>query len=223
MKKHIVCYGDSNTHGYQAATNGRFNEEERWTCLLQNLLGEEFLIIEEGLSGRTTCFDDPLFEGLSGLSYLYPCLMSHEPVDLLVVMLGTNDTKERFHASAACIALGMKRLVEKAASIKDCWTDGRANILIVTPQNIDPRYEQTEVGPTMGKGCAQKSAGLAKEYKKIAELTGCHYLDANEALSAPANDIDFMHLTAQGNEQLAKALAKIIPGLLERPGSVHSA
>ena len=80
MKKHIVCFGDSNTHGYCAdpadcADGGiRFNESERWTRLLQQKLGEGYLVSEEGLSGRTSCFDDPLFEGLSGLSYITPCL-----------------------------------------------------------------------------------------------------------------------------------------------------
>lgn len=211
MKRHIVCYGDSNTHGYQAANNGRFDEEERWTCLLQKNLGEEYQVMEEGLSGRTTCFDDPLFEGLSGLDYLYPCLMSHEPVDLLVIMLGTNDTKERFGASAACIALGLKRLIDKAIATKDCWRGGKPNILVVTPQNIGREYAETEVGSTMGRGCAEKSEGLAVEYRKIAELTGCHYLDANEVVSAPPNDIDFMHLTGEGHAQLAKALADRIP------------
>ena len=115
-KRHIVCFGDSNTHGYRASDDGRYDEQERWTCLLQKQLGDGYLIIEEGLSGRTTCFSDPIHEGLSGLDYIYPCLMSHEPVDLLVIMLGTNDTKERFGASAACIALGLKRLIAKAAS-----------------------------------------------------------------------------------------------------------
>ena len=96
MKKHIVCFGDSNTHGYCAdpkdcADGGdRFNENERWTCLLQKTLGDEYLVLEEGLSGRTTVFDDPLHECMSGLDYITPCLMSHEPVDLLIIMLGTN-------------------------------------------------------------------------------------------------------------------------------------
>ena len=100
MKKHIVCFGDSNTHGYCAKTGGRFDEEQRWTCLLQKKLGDDYLILEEGLSGRTTCFSDPIFEERSGMDVIYSCLMSHEPVDLLVIMLGTNDTKERFSASA---------------------------------------------------------------------------------------------------------------------------
>ena len=175
MKKHIVCFGDSNTHGYCALTNGRFSEEERWTCLLGQLLGEDYLVLEEGLSGRTTCFDDPIHEGLSGLDYIYPCLMSHAPVDLLVIMLGTNDTKERFGSSAACIALGLKRLVAKAVATTDCWGTHGPRILIVVPKTIDKEYESTAVGATMGRGCAEKSEGLIAEYKTIANLTNCFY------------------------------------------------
>lgn len=214
MKKHIVCFGDSNTHGYCAVTGGRFDEEHRWTCLLQQKLGENFLIIEEGLSGRTTCFSDPIHEGLCGLDYIYPCLMSHEPVDLLVIMLGTNDTKERFGSSAACIALGLKRLVEKAIATKDCWAKGKPNILIVTPQNIDQKYEETEVASTMGRGCAEKSELLAEEFRKVAELAGCHYLDGNRAITASTNEIDYMHLSETGHRQLADALAEEILEIL---------
>lgn len=214
MKRHIVCYGDSNTHGYCAQTGGRFNEEERWTCLLQAYLGDKFLVLEEGLSGRTTCFDDPIHEGLSGLDFLYPCLMSHEPVDLLIIMLGTNDTKERFGVSPACIALGLKRLIAKAQST-DCWQDQKPNILVVTPQNIDPQYMDTEVALTMGKGCAEKSRGLAKQFELIAQSMGCHFLDANKMLTAKTNEVDFMHLTESGHGQLAAGLANFILGIFE--------
>lgn len=212
MKKHIVCFGDSNTHGYCAFNDGRFDEDQRWTRLLGRKLGDDYLVLEEGLSGRTTCYDDPIHEGLSGLSYIYPCLMSHEPVDLLVIMLGTNDTKERFGSSAACIALGLKRLVAKAVATTDCWRDHKPNILIVTPKNIDKEYEKTAVGATMGRGCAEKSRGLSAEYAKIAQLMGCHYFDANTVVKEN-NHIDYMHLTAEGHEALASALAELIPTL----------
>ena len=182
--KHIVCFGDSNTHGYCAENNGRFDETQRWTCLLQKGLGDDYLVLEEGLSGRTTCFTDPIHEGLNGLDYIYPCLMSHEPVDLLIIMLGTNDTKERFGSSAACIALGLKRLIAKAIATTDCWRDGKPNILVVTPQNIGREYADTEVAQTMGRGCAKKSEGLAAQYEQIAQMMGCHYLDANQVVSA---------------------------------------
>lgn len=213
MKKHIVCFGDSNTHGYNAENGGRFDEAKRWTCLLGQMLDNDFLVLEEGLSGRTTCFQDPLHEGLSGLDSIYPCLMSHEPVDLLIIMLGTNDTKERFGASSACIALGLKRLISKAKSITDCWRDPAANILVITPKNIDKEYETTDVGAPMGKGCAEKSQGLGAEYEKTAAFMGCHYFDANTVVTEN-NHIDYMHLTSKGHEELAIALAERIPKLL---------
>ena len=126
MKKHILCLGDSNTHGYCADPNDcadhgiRFNEDERWTCRLQKALGEEYLVTEEGLSGRTTVFVDPLHESMDALSVAYALLKSHEVIDLLIIMLGTNDVKERFGANAACIGAGMERLLLKAKSV-DCW------------------------------------------------------------------------------------------------------
>ena len=109
MKTHILCLGDSNTHGYCAdpkdnADGGiRFNEDERWTCRLQTALGDKYLVTEEGLSGRTTVFVDPIHESMDALSVAYPLLKSHEVIDLLIIMLGTNDVKERFNANAACI------------------------------------------------------------------------------------------------------------------------
>lgn len=214
MKKHIVCFGDSNTHGYRADNSGRYNEEERWTCLLGQKLGPDYLILEEGLSGRTTCFEDPLHEGMSGLSYIYPCLMSHEPVDLLIIMLGTNDTKERFNVSAVCIAAALKRLVEKAISVTDCWANNKPNILIVTPKNIEKGFESTNVYASMGRGCAEKSKQLGAEYKKIAELMNCHYLDANTVVKA-YNQIDYMHLDEVGHKALAEALAQLIPTIVK--------
>ena len=126
MKKHILCLGDSNTHGYCADPNDcadhgiRFNEDERWTCRLQKALGDEYLVTEEGLSGRTTVFVDPIHESMDALSVAYALLKSHEVIDLLIIMLGTNDVKERFGANAACIAAGMERLILKAKSV-DCW------------------------------------------------------------------------------------------------------
>ena len=109
-QKNILCFGDSNTHGYNSKTGGRFTVEERWTKLLQRKLGDDYYVIEEGLSGRTTSFDDPVFEGLSGLNAIYPCMMTHEPLDLVIIMLGTNDTKDRFNANGFIIGKGLERL-----------------------------------------------------------------------------------------------------------------
>ena len=214
MKKHIVCFGDSNTHGYCAETGGRFDEEQRWTCLLQKYLGDNFFVFEEGLSGRTISFPDPIQEGLSGLDYLYPCLMTHEPVSLLVIMLGTNDTKECFGVSSSCIALELKRLIAKAQAATHCWLNGTSNILVVTPPNIYREYIKTEAASMMGNGCSQKSEELAKEYEAIARLMGCHYLDANKILTTKPDETDFIHLSEAGHGQLAAGLANYILGIM---------
>ncbi|MBQ3193174.1 MAG: lipolytic enzyme, G-D-S-L [Oscillospiraceae bacterium] len=219
MKKHIVCLGDSNTHGYCAdpadcADGGiRFNEDERWTRLLQKQLGEGYLVIEEGLSGRTTCFDDPIHEGLNALNYIYPCLKSHEDVDLLIIMLGTNDTKDRFYASAACIAIGMARLVKKAMST-ECWGGKKPNILVVAPPPIGEGMLTSPVAATMGSLCVKKSEELAHYYKEQCDLIGCHFLDAG-ALGCEFNQIDYMHLTKKGHAALAEGLAERIPQLVK--------
>lgn len=214
MKKHILCYGDSNTHGYCAdpadcADGGiRFNESERWPQLLQQALGEAYLVTEEGLSGRTTCFDDPIHEGLNGLTHLYPCLKSHEFLDLLIIMLGTNDTKERFGASAACIAIGLARLVKKAQDTP-CWGPHGPRILVVAPPSIGDGLYTSPVAETMGRGCVEKSRALAKYYAEQCALLGVSFLNAG-ALGCEFNQVDFMHLTRAGHATLAAKLAQAI-------------
>ena len=218
MKKHVLCFGDSNTHGYCAdpadcADGGvRFAEEQRWTQLLQADLGQDYLVIEEGLSGRTTCFDDPIHEGLNGLDYIYPCLKSHEAIDLLIIMLGTNDTKDRFYASAACIGLGMARLVNKAKST-DCWGGKTPNILVIAPPPIGEGMLTSSVAATMGQLCVEKSRQLADSYREQCELLNVSFLDAG-AIGCEFNTVDFMHLTSRGHRTLAEALTKLIPQLL---------
>lgn len=202
--KRILCYGDSNTWGYDAETDGRFDEKHRWTRILQELLGGEYEIIEEGLCGRTTVFEDPLNEGLNGLQYLYPCLMSHAPLDTMVVMLGTNDSKERFSATPKDIADGMKRLVEKA-KILLVWKNG-PDIIIVASTPIRIECESSPVGGEMGKS-SERSYGLAKTFRECAEQTGCRFLDASEAT---VNTIDYMHLDIAGHKYLAEKLSSLL-------------
>lgn len=207
MKKHIICYGDSNTHGYDGESGQRFNEDIRWTKLLQELLGEDYLIIEEGLNGRTTVFEDPVQEGMSGLSTISPVLLSHEPVELLIIMLGTNDTKERFSSSAQTISFGLGRLVKKAIDT-NCWND-KPNILVISPKSIDDEYLYGPFVENMGKGCSLKSRELAKYYKEICDMLGINFIDADE-LDLINNKKDFMHLDAQSHRKLAEYLCKYI-------------
>ncbi len=218
MKKHIVCLGDSNTHGYCADPNDcadhgdRFNENERWTCLLQKYLGSDYHVLEEGLGGRTTCFTDPLHECMDALSYINPCLMSHEPVDLLIIMLGTNDGKDRFHVTAQEIAIAMGRLVNKAKAT-ECWGGKKPNILVVAPPPIGAGIVNTDFKYTMGMRCHETTAGLAETYKAQCQLLGVHFLDA-VSLGCQFNTLDFTHLTCDSHRLLAEGLAKLVPTLL---------
>lgn len=210
--KTIVCFGDSNTHGYNSSNMGRFTEKERWTCLLADLLGSGYLVREEGLSGRTTSFDDPLFEGLSGFSYIHTCMLTHEPLDLLIIMLGTNDVKERFSATPENITKGLERLTAKAIHTPEAWRD-KANILIIAPPPIEEGYYETDIGPEMGKGCIEKSKALAPLYQKLAERLNCHFLDAASIPGVGMYPYDRMHLSLEGHKRLAEKLAELIPTL----------
>lgn len=208
--KVIVCFGDSNTHGYDSSDMGRFSEDVRWTCLLSKLLGKGYAVREEGLGGRTAVFDDPLFEGLSGLAHLYPCMMTHEPMDLLIVMLGTNDVKSRFAATPENIAKGLERLVQKAQRSTEAWYNQQPNILIVAPLPIEEGYETTMVAGEMGPGCVEKSKALAPLYQDVAERLGCYFLDAAAIEGMGMYPYDYMHLNPESHKLLAETLADYI-------------
>lgn len=216
MKKHIVCFGDSNTHGFCAdpadcADGGiRFNESERWPCLLQKALGEDYLVCEEGLNGRTTVFHDPITPGMNGLQALPICLNTHEPVSLLILMLGTNDTKARFNASAGCIAAGVERLIAQAKTI-GCWANGVPNILLIAPAPIEPGMESTPTVETHGYGAAEKAHQLAHYYAAVAQRQQVHFLDA---AGCPTNTVDYIHLTREGHAALAQRVLEAVRALV---------
>ena len=209
IKKTILCFGDSNTHGYRSKDCGRFGEEERWTCLLGKALGDGYRVIEEGLNGRTTVFDDPMEEGLNGLPYLYPCLKTHKPLDLLIIMLGTNDTKERFHVEAEEIGRGMECLIRKAFEAEEVWRK-QPQILIMAPPPIGKAYDTTYVAEEMGRGCVEKSEKLAEVYAKLAKTWNCRFLDTGSVSGISMWPYDYMHLSPESHRILAETLAEQI-------------
>ena len=111
--KRIVCFGDSNTFGHNPLDGSRLPRDQRWTGILSDLLGEEYEIIEEGLCGRTTVRECPESPWVSGLPYLTPCVLSHQPFDLLILMLGTNDLQVPFQAIPLTVARGAEALVHQ--------------------------------------------------------------------------------------------------------------
>lgn len=206
MKKRIVCFGDSNTWGYDSKTLSRFNEEIRWPKRLQNLLGEDFEIIEEGLPGRSSTSDDSLFEGLNGYDYLHPCLMSHAPVELVIIMLGTNDTKQRFNLTSYNIAQAITRLATKAKNTLAGVDNSFAKVLVVIPPPIKAGYINSDIGPSMGIGCDIKSKDLAKNLRGLLRLQDILYLDTQDYVEM--NNIDFMHLDKENHKKLADLIYK---------------
>ncbi len=213
MQKNILCFGDSNTHGYNSKTGGRFDVNERWTKLLQKNLGDDYYIIEEGLSGRTTSFEDPVFEGLCGLNVIYHCMMSHEPLDLVIIMLGTNDTKDRFNANSFIIGKGLERLAQKTIDTHAAWR-GAPNVLLIAPPPIHPDYAKTAVAGEMGDKCVERSRGLAKEFKDVADRLHCHFLDAGSIPGIEMYPYDWMHLSLESHKLLADELTKVMKEIL---------
>lgn len=205
MRKEILCFGDSNTHGYSPEDGGRYPYEVRWTGMLDGLLGDGYHIIEEGLSGRTAVFDDPIHECMSGIALIEPIMVTHEPIDTLIIMLGTNDTKERFCANARVIAIGIERLIKRAQMV-EAWR-GKPDIILVCPSPIEAEYYEKDGGWPMGKGCSEKSYELSERLCEVAKRQGCRFLDAG---FAPVHPNDNMHLSREGHEKLAKALAEIL-------------
>ena len=204
-KNRIVCFGDSNTWGANSYTGGRFDDDERWTYHLGQYLGSDYAVVEEGLSGRTINFDDPLNEGLSGLSVIHPILMSHSPFDTLVIMLGTNDCKERFSANAQNIADALKRMIKKVKTI-ECFRNG-CKILIVAPIIIgEGVYSVKHTCDEMGALCVEKSRELPRLMEEIALAEGCLFLDSNDYVNP--NDVDFMHFDYNSSKPFAQAVAK---------------
>lgn len=215
MKKHILCIGDSNTHGLctdpseNADHGSRYNEEERWTCLLQKALGEEYLVIEEGQSGRTCVYDDPDMDSVNLLPVLHALLNSHEPLDLLILMLGTNDAKKKFGTDAKKITKGMQILVEEAKSVP-CWGADGPKILIVAPVPIEEGVTYPEFAPD----CVETTKALAREYAFLAVAEQVDFLDAGGCELTKA---DHVHLTAKGHRQLAERMETAVREILEAP------
>ena len=205
QERRIVCFGDSNTWGYDAHTGDRFGRDIRYTGVLQDILKDEYIIVEEGLCGRTSVFDDPLNDGLNGLKYLTPCLNTNSRLEWLTIMLGTNDCKERFGATPQNIADGVRRLIRAAKSL-DVWVS-KPQIIVIAPPPMEKGCETAVFAGEMGR-CSDKSHKLAALYEVHARMEGCFYIDAGEF--AQMNNIDYMHLDADSHKKLAKKIADIL-------------
>ena len=206
----IVCYGDSNTYGFDPVTRGRFPRHVRWPGIVAAELAGAVHVVEEGLGGRTTVWDSPFVPGRDGRTYLVPCLASHAPVDVLVVMLGTNDLKSVFRLAAPDVAAGAASLVD-IALVSGAGPEGRPpRVLLVAPPRLGAATAMSEL---WGLGEAQEtSTRLASHYRTAAEDLGCAFLDADALVAM--HPADGVHLDAEGHAVLGRAIAAEVRALL---------
>ena len=205
----ILCYGDSNTWGYiSGSDHQRYGNSERWTKVLANLLGDKFEIIEEGLNSRTLISNDPRpgKEGKNGYEYLIPCLDSHDPIDLVILMLGTNELKYTYNKTPEEIGnLLEEYFVKTILNRKSQMKDSYPKLLIIAPPLVS---EETGYGRKENKylGASKKSNKLNDIYKNIAEKYNCYFL-SNKGLDV---GIDGVHLTKESHKKLANLLYEMV-------------
>lgn len=207
----IVCFGDSNTWGCPpfaniAQTPDRIPYGKRWPRVMERQLGD-VEVIEEGLSGRTTVFDDPI-EGIhkNGTRTLAPVLESHAPMDLLIVMLGTNDFKAQFNISAFNSARGMLTLVQMIKG-HFALVERGPEVLIVTPPSISEAAE-----PAIWGDGHRRCVDHAYYLDQVANRTGCFHFDANRVVKV---GMDGIHLDERAHEVLGQAIAREAAAILK--------
>jgi len=215
-KKRILCFGDSLTWGWMpvqgVVPTTRYPFEQRWTGVAAAQLGQSFELIEEGLSGRTTDLDDPTDPRLNGSAQLPSALASHLPLDLVILQLGTNDTKTYFHRSAYGIAVGMSKLLVQVATsaggVGTAYPAPRALVIAPPPLGnmTDPWLQVTF------EGAQAKSREIAAHYAALAGFFKVDFLNAGEFLST--DGIDGIHLTPQNNKALGTAIARKVKAIL---------
>ena len=208
--KTVLCYGDSNTWGYNPAAGARYPLEARWVSVLARELGPDYLVIPEGLNGRTTVWPDPVEgEYKSGKIFLTACLESHYPIDLVVLLLGTNDLKHRFGLSAWDIAQCAGKLVEMIQG-SAFGPDGLApEVLLLAPPAT---YVLGTTFENKFAGADEKSPDLGARYCTVAEEYGCDFLDTATVIAS--SRVDGIHFDASELPKLGKAVAAAVRRIL---------
>jgi lysophospholipase L1-like esterase len=203
----ILCYGDSNTWGRSGENTDRYPADVRWTGLLQDLLGANFEIIEEGLRSRTTNLEDndPRFPGRNGLTYLRPCLESHDPLDVIVLWLGTNDLKTKYNRSAKNIAQALIPLIETIRNVSVSNNFESTKILLVAPPLIK---EEVLKPKSQFEGAGAKSQEIAHYFKKVADENCDGFIDLAEHVHP--GSYDGVHLEKEEQPKVASIIEKEI-------------
>ena len=214
--KRLLVFGDSNSWGYTDEDNGQ-KYEKRWPVLLSEKLiqkGCNIEILEDCLPGRTTNIDDPR-DGiyLNGARVLKSSLLSHSPIDLVILMLGTNDLKVRFQRTAENIADGIKELIQivlETNSGLGTWHDvNKSNLAVICPPILGERSNNPAwINYKEWKGGLNKSKELNFSFEKVCSQMGVHLIDANKFCQS--SDIDPIHWSKSMHLKFSENLSKII-------------
>ena len=200
----VVCFGDSLTWGFNPVDMSRYGHDIRWPRLLQKELGQGFYVIEEGVNGRTTVFEDPIKGDKNGLEHLFTVRKTHMPIDILIIMLGTNDLQDRFSMNAETIAIAMGRLLYQATHPTDDVEGMAPKVLLMSPPPLaDLRGTPFEL--QFSNRSREESMKLADAYRQKAEEYGTAFFDTGTVISA--SPIDAIHFEAAPQADLAKAVA----------------
>ncbi|MBR2529209.1 MAG: acylhydrolase [Blautia sp.] len=211
-KRRILCFGDSLTWGFHPVTCERMGEDERWPCVLQNLLGDGFRIIEEGQNGRTIATDDFTEGQKNGLKYVIPCLESQKPLDLMIIMLGANDMKRKFGYSAADIAGEMELFLQKVLSFRRFNMDDRMEIMLISPPIVGERGKRSPFEESFDfENTVLLSSLLTKKYEDIARKYGCSFLDSSRIVKV--SEADRLHLLPEDQQKLGRAVYEALKSL----------
>jgi lysophospholipase L1-like esterase len=209
----LLTFGDSNTHGNRPlAAHGdycRFDEKTRWPCVVKEALGNKWVLIEEGLPGRTTCFDDPIMGSfMNGWVGLKIALASHGPIDLVTIMLGTNDCKALFGNSARDILGGIAGLLEITQNAELQSQHGGFKTILIAP----PPIVTTGCLSATFYGADSLSEQLSDLYSEIATHWGIEFFDAGDVIAT--SPIDGVHFEREAHQNLGTALARKITKIM---------
>lgn len=208
MSKTILCYGDSNTYGYNPLNGLRYAKDTRWTGCLQEMLGDEYVIIEEGCNGRTAVFEDPLEGWKNGFDYLKPCLNSHKPIDIVILMLGSNDLKTTFAATAKEIAGGVEILVDTIKTFTKEKQGFEPVIILLSPPEIGEDICDSSFSYAFDVSSVECSKELPEEYYQVAKRKDCIFCKTSEYIKP--SQVDSLHLMPEEHRKLANILKEII-------------
>ena len=210
-QKTVMCFGDSNTWGFPPGCNGeRYDRHTRWPGVLQLELGEDYHVIEEGLCGRNTVWEDPVEGGKNGLEQLDPLILSHMPLDLLIIMLGTNDFKNRFSVSAQDISWSIGRLVKIARNSGHPLIGDAPEVLVICP----PPLADLSQSPFKGilEGAEEKSRQLPSVLKTFCEENEIRMFNAGDVVSS--SPLDGVHWAPEEHRNLGVAVAVEVQNIL---------